>query len=286
MPFMSSYRKRSATKRSRKTPLSSAKRTAKSVKPVKMSVAGVRSIAKSVLHRTAENKLYVQSLTLPSNVPGSGIDWNGTTGSNGLLLPTLFPQLILGSGQGAREGNKVEPRSFMLRGTINSLPYLNQIPNVPAPYYVHMFIYRKKGNIFDSDITKILQGGGSAGSSGPFDGTLLKSTYPMNRDLYNVYKHRVFKMAFYPQGTLVGAPSGNNTEISDGWGNGFQMCRTFKVRIPVRKTWKYNDADTNLPTNDNFFCAFAVVNADNTINAPLVSRCQINCESVLNFEDV
>jgi len=287
----SSYNKKSYPKKS--SAVSKARRAARNSKPKKVSIVQVRELIKQSVHRIAENKLYVQDLTPPTlAINGSGLDWNGTTGSNGVLISnlsaptkTLFPILILGSGQGAREGNKVEPRSFMLRGIIQTLPYESVLITAPvAPFYVHMFVYRKKGNIFDSDTTKILQGGGSAGSSGAFDGTLLKSTYPMNRDLYNVYKHKIFKMAAFP--SAISPVGGTGSINSDGWGNGFKMSHIFRCRIPVKKTWKYNDADTNLPTNDNFFCAFAVVNADGTINASNTSRASVACESVLSFEDV
>jgi len=260
----------------------------------------VRTLVKAGIHKIAENKIFVQSLTSISgqdpnaavNIFGSGCNWNGLVGTTGLVFQTVFPPLLLGSGQGAREGNQIEPRSFTLRGVITSQPYTaGNAPAIPAPFYVHMFIYRQKGNIFASDVSKILQGAGpsntqQSGNSGPFDGTLLKSTYPINRDLYNVYKHKVFRMQYYPQGTLVNSPTGNNTDISDGYGNGFKMSHIFKINIPVKKSWKYNDSDTNLPTNDNFNVMFAVVNADNTQNSLAVARCALVMESVLHFEDV
>jgi len=290
MPLNKSYRPR----RNRKGAIAKARKQARNAKPQKMSIVQVRQLIKQGIHKVAENKLYVLPLTgttlvptTPVNIFGSGVDWNGTTGTVGLVFNNIFPALILGSGQGAREGNKVEPRYLSLRGVLTSQEITTALNPTVAPFYVHMFIYRKKGNIFDSDTTKILQGGGSAGSSGPFDGTLLKSTYPVNRDLYNVYKHRVFKMQFAPQMIITPAPTGTvNQAINDGWGNGFKMSHVFKIRVPVKKTWKYNDADTNLPTNDNFNVAFAIVNADNTVNTVQTSRCNLVMESVLSFEDV
>jgi len=294
-----SYRAR----RNRKGAIGKARAVARSVIPKKVSTLAIRQIVKQVIHRTAEDKISITALTgtnpnnisTPVNIIGSGVDWNGTTGTSGLVFQNIFPLLALGSGQGAREGNKIEPRSLQLRGVLTTLNYQEgpaTQPNLVAPFYVHMFVYRKKGNIFDSDITKILQGAGPAatqmaGNSGPFDGTLLKSTYPMNRDLYNVYKHKVFKCQYYPQ--LINAPSpsagGTNLQLSDGWGNGFKMSHVFKINIPVKKTWKYNDSDTNYPTNDNFNVAFAVVNADNTLNGTN-ARVSLVMESILRFEDV
>lgn len=146
-----------------------------------------------------------------------------------------------------------------------------------------MFVYTQKGNIFNGSALQILQGGGSAGSSLPFDGTLLKMMYPFNRDLYNIVKHRVFKMACQPYEQTPTVPA-NNLQ-SDGWGNGFKMSHMFKIRLPSLKSWKYNDGDTNLPTNQNYFVAFAVVNADGSLNTITTQRAYVNMESVLVFED-
>jgi len=292
-----SYRPR----RNRKGAIGKARKIARNIKPKKVSNMEIRQIVKQVIHKTAEDKILILSLTgnstvqsAPLPIPGSGVDWNGSVGTNGVVFTNIFPSLALGSGQGAREGNKVEPRSLQLRGVITSIPFSNMSglqPNLIAPFYVHMFVYRQKGNIFASDTTKILQGAGlpstqMAGNSGPFDGTLLKSTYPINRDLYNVYKHKVFKCMYYPQTVLPQNPTGGTFQLSDGWGNGFKMSHVFKINIPIKKVWKYNDSDTNLPTNDNFNVAFAVVNADNTINTPIQSRCSLVMESILRFEDV
>jgi len=297
MVLNKSYRPR----RNRKGAVAKARKQARNAKPNKMSIVQVRQLIKQGIHRQAENKLAVTDLSTispaligtPLNIYGSGVDWNGTTGTVGLVFSNIFPNLILGSGQGAREGNKIEPRYFTLRGVLTTQEISTAVNPTVAPFYVHMFIYRKKGNIFDSDTTKILQVGAgqgsttSAGNSGPFDGSLLKSTYPMNRDLYNVYKHRVFKMAYAPQGVITSQPTGTVTQqLSDGWGNGFRMSHIFKIRVPVKKTWKYNDSDTNYPTNDNFNVAFAVVNADGTKNLAITARCNLVMESVLSFEDV
>jgi len=299
----STNKKSYRTRRNRKGAIGKARKIARNVRPKKVSNMEIRQIVKQVIHRTAEDKIMITNLTgtnqslPPSNplfISGSGVDWNGTVGSNGLVFQNIFPLLTLGSGQGAREGNKVEPRSLQLRGVITTLPWQGTSgtqPNSVAPFYVHMFVYRQKGNIFNSDITKILQGAGSfatqtAGNSGPFDGTLLKSTYPMNRDLYNVYKHRVFKMQYYPQAIAENLIPSGTLQLSDGWGNGFKMSQIFKINIPIKKTWKYNDQDTNYPTNDNFNVAFAVVNADGSINPSAIARCSLVMESILKFEDV
>lgn len=302
MKSTNSSRKSYRPKRNRSGAIAKAKRAAANTRPKKVSILQIRQIAKQQIHRVAENKCLVTALTglnpnninTPLNITGSGCDWNGTAGTVGLVFQNIFPLMLLGSGQGAREGNKIEPRSLTLRGVLTTLPFTNGAPLQPtliAPFYVHMFIYRKKGNIFDSDVTKILQGAGpsatqQAGNSGPFDGSLLKSTYPMNRDLYNIYKHKVFKMQYYPQGIVESSPPASTLQLSDGWGNGFKMSHTFKIRVPVKKTWKYNDQDTNYPTNDNFNVMFAVVNADNTINTASNARVSLNMESVLYFEDV
>jgi len=251
----------------------------------------VNQVAKIVLHREAENMINIFQPTQTSpdtrSIFGSGLD----NVSNGRIYPQIIPFITVGSGPGGRKGNSITPRTFQLRGVVttnNIYPVAGVVGSSTAqcPFYLHMFVYTNKGNIFNNDVSGLMQGGTAAGTSLPFDGTLVRSTYPFNRDQYNIIKHRIFKMACAPQFLLGQSSTTPVSALADGWGNGFKMSHMFKINLPLLKTWKYNDQITNLPSNQNYWVAYAVVNCDNTVNPITTARAFVDLESVITYEDL
>lgn len=242
----------------------------------------VSAIVKNVLHKTAEDKIVIDEIFNKAPIEGSGCDWDGitATATNGLIYLSVgntgfLPTIKSGTAESQRVANKVQPRRLSIRGTIQTTAGTTG----QSPFYVHMFIYHRKGNIFNGDTLQLLE---NAGGGLPFDGTLQRSLYPINRNSYTIIKHKVFKMQIAYSFAVT-----PNTS-SDGWGNGFKMSHTFNIPLPVNATWKYNDGLTDTPTNQNYYVFFATVNADDTINpvAPLSARATVNMQSVLYYEDV
>jgi len=292
------------------------------LKPYKKFAKNVRQIAKKVIASQAEDKIITYPITLyngslgapgmvPLNwesrtifVPGSGlsIDGLGTNPYSGVLGTPLLA-ITQGLTQADRTGNCIRPKKFLLRGVIQT--DLNQYSTVApggtwsnvvnnifeTPFVCHMLIYKRKDSLWGQgsyDPSRILNTGVGAGR---IDGSLIADLYPFNTDAYTIIKHKTFKMQNQPFSQI----SGNVT--ADGWGNGFKQAHSFKIYVPVKKVWKYDDTNTsgnvpaNFPVNDNFYVAFWNTNCDNSkvnIYSPgniVYSRCTVTMQTVMNFED-
>lgn len=299
-------RKKQATKRSY-------------LKPYKKFAKNVRQIAKKVISSQAEDKVEVATLTGNNSVigqpaivppqwpitttfvPGSGLNITsgGVNPYSGVYVSPM-PPILQGLGQNNRTGNAIRPKKLLLRGVIQT--DLNvfttaaggtwtnvPINNQEGPFTTHMLVYKRKDVLWSYasyDPARIINTGGAATY---IQGTLLTDLYPFNTDAYTIIKHKTFKMQNQPYSQVTGSVT------ADGWGNGFKQAHTFKVYLPVKKSWKFDDTSAsglvpaNCPINDNMYVAFYNTNCDNTpINVAggnVYSRCTVTMDSVLTFED-
>lgn len=294
------------------------------LKPYKKFAKNVRQIAKKVIASQAEDKIITYPITLtntalalagtptvfPSNwesrttfVPGSGLNMT-TLGNNPYSGVIASPLLAITQGltQADRTGNCIRPKKFLLRGIIQTdltqwsgagaVSWNNVAVNTQeGPFVTHMLVYRRKDSLWGTnsfDPSRILNTGAGAGV---IDGSLIADLYPFNTDAYTIIKHKVFKMQNQPYSQLSGSVT------ADGWGNGYKQAHSFKIYLPCKKVWKYDDSSVsgnvpaNFPINDNFYVAFYNTNCDNTkinITTPSMivnSRCTVSMETVFTFED-
>jgi len=325
-----SFKKRSGKKTKR------VKKAIKKRRGTKGLVKTMKKIAAAAVHKQAEDKILVTNL-IPVNalvpVSYSTMDGNGNIppgltgwfqgvipgqglGPGGTQNQPFLPSIIQGSGQGAREGNRITVRSFMIRGVITAqFSIFNQTnqaweenanPNPEeAPVYVHCLIWNRKDQMTGTqagDSSRILQGGTGPGTALPIDGSLIRMQYPFNRDAYVIHMHKRFRIAI-PPNTGTGTIAAPVFVDRDGWGNGFKCSVPFKFKLKSPKVWKYDDTVAsgptlqNLPTNYNPIISWYTVNADGSFDwtqtppSPAIyditkSRVQVQMETVLRYEDV
>lgn len=290
----------------------------------------MKKIATAAVHKLAEDKILVSNLipigVNPITYDAQGMNPSGISGyfqgciagqglqPGGSTNQNVIPLIIQGSGQGAREGNKINVRSFMIRGVVvarNSFynpasapPAWQEDTSVPAyeaPVFLHMVVWNRKDQMTGSvatDASRILQGGTGPGTALPIDGSLMRMQYPWNRDAYVIHAHKKFRVGIPPNTEGVS----NQFVDRDGWGNGFKCAIPFKVKLKCPKFWKYDDTSVsgptlaNLPTNYNPIVSFYTVNADGTFDWTTTgsvtsqdysaSRVQVQMETVLRYEDV
>jgi len=290
------------------------------LKPYKKFAKNVRQIAKKVIASQAEDKIITYPITcynaalgvptaVPANwesrttfVPGQGLNITtlGTNPYSGVIATPLLA-ITQGLTQADRTGNAIRPKKFLLRGIIQT--DLNQLNSVSggtwsnvvnnifeSPFVTHMLIYKRKDSLWGTnsfDPSRILNTGSGAGL---IDGSLIADLYPFNTDAYTIIKHKTFKMQNQPFSQISGSVT------ADGWGNGYKQAHSFKIYVPVKKVWKYDDTNVsgnvpaNFPMNDNFYVAFWNTNCDNSkisVASPLnvYSRCTVTMQTVMNFED-
>jgi len=296
------------------------------LKPYKKFAKNVRQIAKKVISSQAEDKIMTLPVTCyntgltttygtisnsPTNwevrttfIPGQGLNMlAGSSVSNycGCIASPLIA-INQGLGSGDRIGNSIRVKKFLLRGVVQTdltlfattpaIGFQNVTVNTQdGPFVTHMLIYKRKDSLWgptSSDPSRLLNTGNSAGF---IDGSLIGDLYPFNTDAYTIVKHMKFKMANQP----VAQVAANYT--SDGWGNGYKQAHAFKLYLPTKKVWKYDDTSisgstpANFPINDNFYVAFWNTNCDNSkINTVtgglnIYSRSTVSMETVMTFED-
>lgn len=212
-------------------------------------------IAKNVVMRNQEQKLFVNTLYSNVSIKGMGIDADPLAGSAGVLRAALFNTLNVqqGTAQDQRVGNSVKTKSLSFRGVICSTPHSTTNTSL-LPFEVHLLWYKPKKYtaVTPADI-KVK----SSNTLGPIEASLINSVYPWNRDKYIIKAHKVFRLRPAP------ASNTGNSTINGQTSNAPYFHR-FHVNIPCAKDMIWEDGVT-APSND--WCGFLayVINADGSV---------------------
>jgi len=207
---------------------------------------GFRKKVLSVIKRTQEVKLNVQSQD------SQGIQfYDQTTPSNMTYLDLnamCISQIQQGTDNLSRIGTKISIRSWVIKGSIVSNATANR------PFYVKAIVLKSKTNkdystaLFDD----LYERPGAGGTPQPIS-TLSDIYTPIDKDNYTVYAMRVFKL-------------GNSTSTSNP-NNDFSVSRMFSINMTKHfKKFEWGDTGNGaLPTSpNNLYMIFVGCNADNT----------------------
>lgn len=200
------------------------------------------------------------------------------------LLPPIAPNDGSGSGANERIGDRVKPRSLIVRGTVqyDSGYQGNFIP----PSTVRCLILTQKNIKVGSDVgsradvAHLLKDNVSGASARGYSGTAFDNHSPINTDLFKVLMDKKYTMV--PQlYTGLGNSSDTNTKTLSGT----QPTIHFVVKIPVPAKLTFDDGNGNYANNfAPFFCFGAVCDDGNsafTLSAPY----RVRVQSILDFED-
>lgn len=147
----------------------------------------IAKVAKAVIKRQEEKKM-------------AGLNVENAVAHNASITLgdcySIIPTMTQGVGSNQRTGDKIRPTSLKLDGVIS----YNDIGQgyIGVPFHVVVFVLQAKRNrdaqqiSTVTPISKLLDGGLTPDS---WDGTTQNSTYPINRDEFEILGARSFKIA-------------------------------------------------------------------------------------------
>jgi hypothetical protein len=244
------------------------------------------SQVKKIFNRQIETKMKVVRICDETDIPGAGLqDVAGAVGHKpGLVFTNLFDTIFLSQGttQEARIGNKVSNAYLTVTGVITSDPFDETHNPSPLPFEVHMVAYRRRKSI-QNDYSQLKSL--PANQVGEINHTLINTTYPFNKDAYEIIKHRVFTLR-----PLAGDHTHNL--INGQNASNVPMFRRFRQSLKINKKLFFQDG-TQVPSNSWVGVAFYVINPDGSeLHVPGVShpsqfqvRAKLSMDACLKYKD-
>lgn len=239
----------------------------------KARVSNLKRIIKSVVNKDLEDKM-VQNLTVveKANIPGAGLTSTGL----GVLSPVSI-LLSQGTNESARIGNKVTVKKMFLRYSLYALPSTEAAGVNPfrgLPFLVRVVVYRHRYNKGDSSPDALID----LGSTNTFlNGDIDTYFRPYNKDEYSVVYSKTHKLQPVRHlGTTAYAEVDTDPKATSF------IIRNIPLKAP--KTLIFND-NNNQPTNYNYYVGFSVCNVDGSAITTSQTRCTVNAESTLYFQD-
>jgi len=199
-------------------------------------------VVKKICHRQMETKM--ADIEQTSKIVYGYLD--GTTFVN------LLPQILHGTGEAARVGNRVSCNNVSLK---MSLYGFNQSTGTP-PIWFDMYIYKVKNSVpvppTNTQFQNFLEDGNT---STQYVGNVLDGLRKVNDELFTVVKRKRF-LIYNPlnSANFIGASSNINP------------CRTMVINLTkhVKKNWIYND-NNGFPTNDTLYISIAATVSDGSL---------------------
>ena len=223
-------------------------------------------IVKQTIARQTENKM--RGFNVEQNVV------HNSAIADADVVPILgsIPE---GTGHNERIGDRVKPKSLTLRGIVG-LNSENNPNNKPMIVSVYVLACKdKKTNALvtaGAGMADLLAPNIGGTEEVPFDGTTLRSTYPVNTDKFRVYYQKKFRIA---PGTLA---TGTREYDFFKWGYTFKSSR-----MPASLTWDEGTGD-----DANNFAPFLVIGysyTDGTAPDVVATRLINNTYAEFHYED-
>lgn len=252
-----------------------------SVKISPAMIAELNKLVKKTIEKQEEVKISFGSQTC--NVGG----YNYTNwASNQIHVVTpydgTFGSCVInqGTGQADRVGNIIKIRKATIRLASWVMPYQAITNPTPTPLMVRVWIFtRKDYQNIPTNLPNFFQAGNS--SIAPI-GNITDYLYPINTDVYTVYKTVDFKLG---TASFTNATGGQPTY---GYyaNNDFELCdlRTIDVTPYLPSKIEWNDT-TALPFSRPVFLTFEAVCADGTTQSSGTYGAQIAMQTVLEYSD-
>lgn len=273
MPFKG---RRSYAKKLKVTATKKQKSTA--VEQVK--VKNIKSIVRNVLKKENELKT-ATNLTIADQVSVYGAGLNTPVGLGFVSASSIVPLIVQGAGESNRIGNSVRPKWLSLRFTLraqnttDAASPTNNNPFKGIPFLCRVIVFKHRWAIDEGSQTGILQTGSSSQNLGS---TPDNWVMPYNTEEYKIYYSKQWKMQ------ALGHISSTGAINTENQGYGLQNFIVSRCRIKMPKVLKFND-NNGAATNEGFFMAVAVCNADGSVISNIQTRVMINAESYLDFYD-
>lgn len=218
--------------------------------------SSLKKLIKSTIQRSAEKKIsnYVNL--------GQSVITANSSGAAGLIIP-LTPytggiDIIQGSSQDERVGNKIRTNKLTLKGTIVANQYnISSNPN-PFPTVVQMFVFWDKLNptvIPDPYAANDFFQFGS--STTDFRNDLVDTWAAVNTDRYHVVLRKQFKVGYSGYDGTASQPNAQYFQNND-----FKFNQKFSIDLTKHavKNVTFNDNST-VPTTRGLFVMWNTISA-------------------------
>lgn len=233
---------------------------------------------KKVIARMAEHKRANFSASFSF---GASTGTTFTTSNIQWLSPnSSYVNIVQGTGQGDRVGNKIRITNAKFSGVIYGNPYHATVNPLPQPQEVRMWFFAPKNSLAQpTSYSTFFQNGNSSQN---FSGTLLDLTKKINNDDFTYYGHRTYKIGY---SAFVGSPG---SVVGSGYysNNDFAMNRKFSIDITkmLPKNILWNDTTTT-PFSRVLFVIFECVNADGSAQGAALLPCSCQYSIDYTFTD-
>lgn len=226
--------------------------------------ASILKLMRTMIGKDAENK--TRGWQVENNV------LHNSSISDADVVP-LVGSIPEGTGSNERLGDRIKPKSLRVRGVIGLNPDYNP-NNKPMLVFVSLLSCKdKKTNALvqaGAGMADLLKPNIGGTEQVPWDGTTLRSTFPLNTEKFRVYYAKQFRIA---PGSLAG---GTREFDYIKWKYDFSQ-------LPANLTWDEQNGD-----DANNFAPFLVIGwcyTDGTPGTDLQSRIVSHCTAVLSYED-
>lgn len=229
----------------------------------------VKLYVKSAVGRAAESKRLTTEFT--KNLYHIG----GTTNFRDNNIIALCPndaigniyQMVQGTGQQQRIGNKVMPSKVIFRGIMAPNPYNGTSNPAPNPVMIRMYILSTKRNVAGQSIADIYNicnntlfanGNSSLGMLG----TLYDCVTPLNTDVVTCHFMKTFKLGYESYAGVTGGADIGQTKAS----NDYKLNHRFSINLTkyLTKVWQFND-NAGGTTSRQVFAVFQPINFNGSI---------------------
>lgn len=247
----------------------------KTVRPAVLSApvqATVKTMVKRAIHKESENK----------RVGSVGVDATFNSGIAGNEAYSLLPPIAVGADGNQRIGDKVRPRSLIVRGTVQ-WDHAFASANYCPPSTGRLLILTQKnikvgtgGTIPGFDASHLLRDNIGTDVARQYNGGAFDNLAPINTDLFRVYMDKKVKLLPYlntPQAATQLMAAGTTKTYS------------FSVRIKCPATLTYDDGNGNFANNFAPFFVFGAVCDDGTGPYTQSTPWRVRVSSILDYED-
>lgn len=184
-------------------------------------------------------------------------------------------QMVQGTSQQTRVGNKVNIKKLIFRGIVAPNPYNVTTNPTPNPFMLRMIIVSTKRNVAGQSVADIynicnntLFANGS--SSLGMLGTLYDIITPYNNDVITVHYQKTFKIGYENYSGVTGGADVSQTKAS----NDYKINARWSLNVAkyVNKVLKFND-NAGGTTSRQVYAVFQPVNFNGSIPVAATTPC-------------
>lgn len=229
-------------------------------------------MVKSAIHRNVENK----------RVGSVGVDTTFNSGIAGNEAYSLLPPIAPGDDGNQRVGDKVRPRSLIVRGTVQWDGHFAE-GNYCPPATARLLILTQKNikvgtgsTLPGFDASHLLRDNIGTDVARQYNGGAFDNLAPINTDLFKVYMDK--KVTLLPYRNDI-APGTTMTA------SGTTRTYSFVKKIKCPATLTFDDGNGNFANNFAPFFCFGAVCDDGTSAYTITTPWRVRVSSILDYED-